>query len=676
MGASVTNSLIQGNGTGALNQGAALLLAENNYWGADDGPAPVGSGDSISGNVDADPFFTSGGQLDAACDRLHATLSVEFPGITNVLVQVRVDDGIVGTADGAPVDAVHSNTGSASLIVLKGTYDLIVIKGGQQKVIDSVDCNGSTCLVTDIVSTLTVEFPGITNVLVQVRVDDGIVGTADGAPVDAVHSNTGSASLIVLKGTYDLIVIKGGQQKVIDSVDCTGSTCLVTDIVSTLTVNFPGITNVLVQVRVDDGIVGTADGAPVDALHSNTGSASLPVLKGAYDLIVIKGGEQKVIDSVDCTGSTCLVTDIVSTLTVNFPGITNVLVQVRVDDEIAGTADGAPVDAVHSNTGSASLVVLKGTYDLIVIKGGQQKVIDSVDCTGSTCLVTDIVSTLTVNFPGITNVLVQVRVDDGIVGTADGAPVDALHSNTGSASLPVLKGAYDLIVIKGGEQKVIDSVDCTGSTCLVTDIVSTLTVNFPGITNVLVQVRVDDEIVGTADGAPVDAVHSNTGSASLVVLKRTYDLIVIINGEHNVVDSVDCTGLTCEVDCTSSTCEVSLWELVVDIDIQPSKLNTGSNGVLPVAILGSSTVDVTGIDVSSLSLNQAGVAHDGHVEDVNGDGIDDLMVHFPIPDLVFDPPPGDGDEVTLTLTGEIDGVAISGEDTVIVNLAKEKGGKK
>ena len=95
-----------------------------------------------------------------------------------------------------------------------------------------------------------------------------------------------------------------------------------------------------------------------------------------------------------------------------------------------------------------------------------------------------------------------------------------------------------------------------------------------------------------------------------------------------------------------------------------------------MAILGSSTIDVTTIDVSSLSLNEVGVAHEGHVKDVNGDGIDDLKVHFNVPDLVIDPPPDDGDEVTLTLTGEIDGVPISGEDTVIVNLAKEKGGQK
>ncbi len=49
---------IAGNSNGVANSGA-LLNAENNYWGAADGPTNLdGSGDSYTGNVDADPFLT------------------------------------------------------------------------------------------------------------------------------------------------------------------------------------------------------------------------------------------------------------------------------------------------------------------------------------------------------------------------------------------------------------------------------------------------------------------------------------------------------------------------------------------------------------------------------------------------------------------------------------------
>jgi hypothetical protein len=85
-----------------------------------------------------------------------------------------------------------------------------------------------------------------------------------------------------------------------------------------------------------------------------------------------------------------------------------------------------------------------------------------------------------------------------------------------------------------------------------------------------------------------------------------------------------------------------------------------------------STVDVTHIDVSSLDVNQADAVHDGHIEDVNNDGFDELVVHFPVTGILIFPEPDDREEVTLVLNGDIDGIFFSAEDTVIIKLAKEK----
>jgi len=58
-GAIVNDSQIADNDTGIQNLSTATVLAENNYWGAADGPSNLGgSGDSYIGNVDADPFLT------------------------------------------------------------------------------------------------------------------------------------------------------------------------------------------------------------------------------------------------------------------------------------------------------------------------------------------------------------------------------------------------------------------------------------------------------------------------------------------------------------------------------------------------------------------------------------------------------------------------------------------
>jgi hypothetical protein len=77
--------------------------------------------------------------------------------------------------------------------------------------------------------------------------------------------------------------------------------------------------------------------------------------------------------------------------------------------------------------------------------------------------------------------------------------------------------------------------------------------------------------------------------------------------------------------------------LSIDIGIkpfgEPNSINLFSEGVIPVAILRSETFDAQSIDGDSLAFGPGGVplAHrqDPHWEDVNGDGLTDLVAHFP-----------------------------------------------
>jgi hypothetical protein len=72
----------------------------------------------------------------------------------------------------------------------------------------------------------------------------------------------------------------------------------------------------------------------------------------------------------------------------------------------------------------------------------------------------------------------------------------------------------------------------------------------------------------------------------------------------------------------------------VQIDIKPGSfpnaLNPRSNGVVPVAILSSSSFDATTVDTSSARFGpgQAPAAHGTDVEDVDGDGLKDVVLHF------------------------------------------------
>ena len=72
----------------------------------------------------------------------------------------------------------------------------------------------------------------------------------------------------------------------------------------------------------------------------------------------------------------------------------------------------------------------------------------------------------------------------------------------------------------------------------------------------------------------------------------------------------------------------------IAIDIQPGgnpkSVNPGSNGVIPVAVLGSATFDATQVDSSTMGFGPGNATpdRDGKVSDVNGDGRADVVFQF------------------------------------------------
>jgi hypothetical protein len=128
--------------------------------------------------------------------------------------------------------------------------------------------------------------------------------------------------------------------------------------------------------------------------------------------------------------------------------------------------------------------------------------------------------------------------------------------------------------------------------------------------------------------------------------------------------------------------EECLIETPIDIKpcSDPNAINPDGKGLIPVGIKGTSDLDVTDVVVDSLRFGAVGhveaePAHDGHIEDTvpcEGDGTDDLVVHFPTEDTGFEK----GDDIGK-LTGELqDGTAIIGFDSVKIVGDQGKGGGK
>ena len=140
----------------------------------------------------------------------------------------------------------------------------------------------------------------------------------------------------------------------------------------------------------------------------------------------------------------------------------------------------------------------------------------------------------------------------------------------------------------------------------------------------------------TPDGAEVFVGDGGlTVSVIATATNAVTETITVSGGSRAVVIAPD-GGRVYVVGDFFDTVDVIERELTVAvaIDIKPDSLpnsiNPRSNGVIPVAVLGSADFDAPSIDVTELRFGPDGAppAHAGHLADVDGDGIVDLLAHF------------------------------------------------
>ena len=108
----------------------------------------------------------------------------------------------------------------------------------------------------------------------------------------------------------------------------------------------------------------------------------------------------------------------------------------------------------------------------------------------------------------------------------------------------------------------------------------------------------------------------------------------------------------------------------VEIDIKPggnpNNINLSSKGVVPVAVLTTDSLDASTIDPDTVEFAGAKPVR-WKLEDVDGDGDDDMLFHFKTQELNLDK-----DSIEATLTGKtFDGIEIGGTDAVRIVQKKK-----
>lgn len=217
----------------------------------------------------------------------------------------------------------------------------------------------------------------------------------------------------------------------------------------------------------------------------------------------------------------------------------------------------------------------------------------------------------------------------------------------------------------------------------------------PGTTNLEVGVAIDNDVQVFINGQDISGgliLHEGCAERDSFIF-TTPDGILNAGTNLLAVRGRDRGGLS-YLDVKVTAGIPGITEVPVDIKPQgcPNPLNVKSRGVLPVAILGTATFDVTQVDVSTVKLEGVsplrnaledvatpfvpftGKTHPLDCTDAGPDGFLDLTLKFGTQAVIAAlGSVTDGEVRVLKLTGNLtDGTPIRGEDVVVIIFSQQE----
>ena len=200
----------------------------------------------------------------------------------------------------------------------------------------------------------------------------------------------------------------------------------------------------------------------ISTSSGQSGQKTYKVLRGLYDAVFRMGTSEFILDGLDCRADTCAARNFSSVLSVDYGRLSDVHLEIREWDRKSATA-GHLLRSHGGQSGLKTYHVLKSRYDLVFRKGAAESIVDSIDCTRTTCRTESISAELLVRLGPVPTV-VEIRADDRHEGTT-GALIESFDDQAGDKRYPVLRGRYDLSLRDTDWSFVGDSIDCRSGSC-------------------------------------------------------------------------------------------------------------------------------------------------------------------------------------------------------------------